>query len=64
MHSESMPVIEKEYNTPPISQTRIAIPVKLNNTPTLPTFSGQEPVPSAEGSIDQWLFQVGGALAT
>ena len=27
-------------------------------------FSGQEPVPSMEGSIDQWLFQVEGALAT
>ena len=30
----------------------------------LPIFSGQEPVPSMEGSIDQWLFQVEGALAT
>ena len=30
----------------------------------LPIFSGQEPVPSIEGSIDQWLFQVEGALAT
>ena len=29
-----------------------------------PYFSGQEPVPSIEGSIDQWLFQVEGALAT
>ena len=25
---------------------------------------GEEPVPSTEGSIDQWLFQVEGALAT
>ena len=30
----------------------------------LPIFWGQEPVPSMEGSIDQWLFQVEGALAT
>ena len=30
----------------------------------MPIFSGQEPVPSTEGSIDQWLFQVEGALAT
>ena len=29
-----------------------------------PYFSGQEPVPSTEGSIDQWLFQGEGALAT
>ena len=64
MHSESMPVIEREYHTPPVSQTRIAILVKLNNTPNLPTFSGQEPVPSTEGLIDQQLFQVKGTLAT
>ena len=30
----------------------------------LPIFLGQEPVPSMEGSTDQWLFQVEGALAT
>ena len=30
----------------------------------MPIFLGQEPVPSTEGSIDQWLFQVEGALAT
>ena len=43
MHTESMPVMEKEYQTPPVSQTRIDIPVQLNKTPNLPTFSGQEP---------------------
>ena len=64
MDSESMPVIERECHTPPVSQARIVIHVKLNNTPNLPTFSGQEPVPSIEGSIDQWLFQMEGALAT
>ena len=37
---------------------------KLSAPPNLPIFSGQEPVPSTEGSIDQWLFQVEGALAT
>ena len=36
----------------------------LSAPPNLPIFSGQEPVPSTEGSIDQWLFQVEGALAT
>ena len=29
-----------------------------------PIFLGQEPVPSTEGSTDQWLFQVEGVLAT
>ena len=37
---------------------------KLGAPPSLPIFSGQEPVPVMEGSIDQWLFQVEGALAT
>ena len=36
--SESMPAIEREYHTPPVSQARIAMPVKLNNTPNLPIF--------------------------
>ena len=47
-----------------VRQTRIAIPVKLSTIPNLPMFSGQEPVPGTEGSIDQWLFQVEGALST
>ena len=37
---------------------------KLSAPTDLPTFSGQELVPSTKGSIDQWLFQVEGALAT
>ena len=37
---------------------------KLGAPPNLPIFLGQEPVPSTEGSIDQWLFQVEGTLAT
>ena len=37
---------------------------KLSAPLNLPIFSGQEPVPNMEGSIDQWLFQVEGALAT
>ena len=64
MCSESMLVIDGEFRTPPVNQARITIPVKLNNTPNLPMFSGQELVPSTEGPIDQWLFQVEGALAT
>ena len=37
---------------------------KLGALPSLPIFLGEEPVPATEGSIDQWLFQVEGALAT
>ena len=37
---------------------------KLGAPPSSPIFLGQEPVPASEGSIDQWLFQVEGALAT
>ena len=36
----------------------------MSAPPNLPIFLGQGPVPSTEGSIDQWLFQVEGALAT
>ena len=36
----------------------------MSAPPNLPIFSGQEPVPSIEGSIDQWLFQVERALTT
>ena len=64
MCSESMLVIDGEFHTPPVSQARIDIPDKLNNTPNLPMFSGKELVPSTEGLIDQWLFQVEGSLAT
>ena len=32
--------------------------------PQIYLYLGQEPVPSTEGLIDQWLFQVEGTLAT
>ena len=64
MHSGLVPVVEGEYYTSPVSQMRVNTPRKLSTPPNLPTFTGQEPVPSTEGSIDQWLFQVEGALAT
>ena len=35
---------------------------KLTKPPDLPLFSGVEPVPKDEGSFDQWMFQVQGAL--
>ena len=38
--------------------------IKFSAPPNLPIFLGQETVPSTEGSTDQWLFQVEGALAT
>ena len=62
--SGSIPVIEGEYYTPPVSQMKMNKSNKLSSPPNLPIFSGQELVPSTEGSIDQWLFQVEGALAT
>ena len=62
--SGSIPVIEGEYYTPPVSQMKMNKSSKLSAPPNLPIFSGQELVPSTEGSINQWLFQVEGALAT
>ena len=64
IHSGSMPALEGKYYTPPASQMRINRPSKLSAPPNLLIFFGQEPTPSTEGSIDQWLFQVEGALAT
>ena len=59
-----MPELDGEYYTPPVSQMKVNRVSKLGAPPSLPIFSGQEPVPAMEGSIDQWLFQVEGALAT
>ena len=64
IHSGSMPALDREYYTPPVSQVRVNQMSKLSAPPNLPICSGQEPVHSTEGSIDQWLFQVEGALAT
>ena len=63
-HSGSITVIEGEYYTPPVSQMKMNKSCQLSATPNLPIFSGKELVPSTEGSIDQWFFQVEGALAT
>ena len=64
IHSGSMPALDGEYYTPPASQMKVNRVSKLGAPPSLPIFLGQEPVPAMEGSIDQWLFQVEGALAT
>ena len=52
IHSEAAPSLEGEYYTPSVSQMRVNTPSKLSAPPNLPTFSGQEPVPSTEGSVD------------
>ena len=62
--SWSVSILEGEYYTPPASHTRVSHYNKLSASPNLPVFLGQELVPSTEGSIDQWLFQVEEALAT
>ena len=49
----SIPVVEGEYYTPPISQMKMNKSSKLSAPPNLLIFSGQELVPSTEGSIDQ-----------
>ena len=64
IHGGLMPVLEGEYYTPLVSQMKVSHHSKLSVPLNLPIFSGQEPVPSMEGSIDQWIFQVEGALAT
>ena len=64
IHNGSILALEGEYYTPPVSHITVNKPGKLSAPPNLPIFSGQEPVPSTEGSIDQQLFQVKGALAT
>ena len=64
IHSGSMPTLDGEYYTPPVSQMKVNRVSKLGAPPSLPIFLGQEPVLATEGSIDQWLFQVERALAT
>ena len=59
-----MPALDGEYYTPPVSQMKVYRVSKLGAPPSLPIFSGQEPVPATEGSLDQWLFQVEETLAT
>ena len=60
----SIPALEGEYYILPGSQMKVTTSSKLSAPPNLPIFSGQEPVPTTEGSIDPWLFQVEGVLAT
>ena len=56
MHSGSVPALEGEYYAPPVSHMRVNTSSKLSAPLNLPMFLGQEPVPSTEGMIDQWLF--------
>ena len=64
IHSGSMPALDGEYYTPPDSQTKMNKVSKLSCSTKFTYVLGQEPVPATEGSIDRWLFQVEGALAT
>ena len=57
IHSGSMPALDGEYYTPPVSQVRVSQTSKLSAPPNLPIFSGQEPVPSTEGYIDHGSFR-------
>lgn len=59
----SIPTISGDYETPHVSETRM-FQSRIQKPPKLPMFSGQIPVPVNEGSLDQWLFQVEGALET
>ena len=61
VHTGSMPALDGEYYTPPVSQTKVNRMSKLGAPASLPIFLGQEPVSVMEGSIDQWLFQVEGS---
>ena len=62
--SGSMPALEGEHYTPPVSHTKLSHPSMLSAPANLPIFLGQEPVPSMEELIDQWLYSVEGALTT
>ena len=64
MCNGSIPALEGEYYTPPVSHMKVNTSSKLSAPRNLPIFSGQEPVPTTEGSIDQWFSQVEAALAT
>ena len=57
IRSGSMPALDGEYYTPPVSQLKVDRVSKLSAPPNLPIFLGQEPVPSTEGSIDNDSFR-------
>ena len=57
--SGSMPALDGEYYTPPVSQLKVNWVSKLSAPPNLPIFSRQEPVSSMEGSIDQMALSGG-----
>ena len=53
--------MEKEIQSPRVDKAH-SVTNKLMKPPDLPLFSEAEPVPREEGSFDQWMFQVQGAL--
>ena len=54
--------LEKEILASKENSRTPVVPSKLMKPPDLPLFLGVEPVPKDEGSFDQWLFQVQGAM--
>ena len=58
------PVCPQNIETPQVSQKEVRGNSKIHKPPGLPMFSGKEPVPQNEGSLEQWVFQVEGALGT
>ena len=44
MHNGSIPALEGEYYTPPVTQMKVNTSSKLSAPPNLPLFLGQEPV--------------------
>ena len=64
MHSGSVPALEGEYFTPPLSQRRVNTSSKLSVPPNLPIFSGQEPVPVQKGQLTNDSSRWRGALVT
>ena len=62
---QSGPSIPSGIETPrEVESVTVKTTGKLNKAPNLPFFSGIEPTPSNEGSLEQWVFQIEGALST
>ena len=52
IHSGSMPALDGEYYTSPVSQVKVSWMSKLSAPPNLPIFLGQRTSACMEGSID------------
>ena len=58
IYSGSVPVLEGEYYTPPVSQVRVNTPSRLSAPPNLPMFWGrnqyQEPMGQSFNGSSKW----------